>query len=438
MTAVSSLTNTLSEPLAHGDRSSDLPLQCKGSEAPRFIHIQHVPTASWDTPYCPDNADHERAIASQFKVIQIIEKYRNCPVLVQSLTQNLVFYNFNIGDVMAVRKAFPNRTIPSSMKDLNYFQKRCIYNYNATDVMLFLQKIPTLYKTISQNTYDIIKNQKGATSVEQDQSIIDEAMACAKEVLQSSVCTNQDPPTVLVVFQPSFNFDSSCKKMGLSCETIDAVLDMSSYTDRPRFVHVMQIHRTPFDHSLYSCDEPLHEEVVESQLKVMHAIQQYADCPVLAEGLCRTLDLTSTDFEAGTITNVKEAFSSGIPKYFRLLNPSQKKAIYDHGACNLMLMLGQIPTLFRTTNPSPDIANMSDLLALSHEQLFDEREVETVGCAKEALSKHQARRNPPTVLVVFGAAHSFKARCQEFEYSAIDALPFARRQRYGTVADSGF
>ena len=422
--------STASQPLREGSTSSPL---CS-SEKPRFIHIQHVPTASWDEPYCPDNADHERVIASQFKVIQIIERYRNCPVLAQSLTQNRVFGDFNIGDVMAVRIAFPNRTIPACMQELNFFQKRCIYNYNATDIMLFLEKIPTLYKTISQKTYDIIRNQKGATSFEQDQSIIEEAVACANEVFQSSACSSQDRPTVLVVFQPKFKFDSFCNKMGISCETMDAVFDLSLYTLQPRFIHVMQIHRIPCDRTPYSCDIPLHEEVVESQLKVMHAIQKYADCPVLVEGLHTNLDLTSMYFEQDSIANVRELFSGGIPKHFTLLTLSQKKALYEHGACDLMLMLGLIPTLYKTTNSKP-VATLSQVQALTHEQLFDQREVETVVCAREALSKHRSYRNQPTALVVFGAIHRFQPHCQEFEYLTIDARPYTRQPRRGIASD---
>jgi len=371
----------------------------------------------------------ERVIESQLLVIEAIRRYPGCPILLQSLDETLNVHDCERESVLTAKVLFP-RGIPSNVEDLTLAQKRALYEYGAADLMLLLGEIPTLHRAIHREVNSSLMQKALSGDYEATFTAIPkEAVMCAKEVFSSHLCANQNPPTALVIFGALHDFNSFCEAEGISHERIDAIPGAPTLANeaapkvyKERFIHIRQLHANPHDR-LFSSDDPLKECVVASQLKVAQAIKQYPDCPVLAESLEENINIKDCDREL--VLRAKVLFPNGIPSNSEELSFAQKKMIYEFGAPDLLLLLGEIPTLHKTVQKEVAANLLKEALAGNSEIRFEAREQQAVVCAKEILSSQQCvNQDRPTVLVVFGGLHDFGPFCKarEVSYERVDAF----------------
>ena len=187
---------------------------------PRIIHVGQMhrdPQAlNYDSPNISQH-QKDNVIRSQLEVIQTILRHPGCPVLDESLDEDRQYRLCE--PAIRAERLFPEG-IPSSVEKLNYGQKEFIYEYGSAELLLYLKKIPALYKTIHKEvSADLLESALAGSRVAQ-LGREKEALACAKEVLSGEACASQDRPTVLMVFGSVHNFAPLCKEASLSHELV--------------------------------------------------------------------------------------------------------------------------------------------------------------------------------------------------------------------------
>ncbi len=191
------------------------------SEKPHFIHVRQrhkLPFGISPSPYV-----YESIIKSQLKVVEVVKKYFDCPVVLESLYENTKERLPEM--VIASKMLFPNG-IPSTIEELNSAQKEFLYNEGGVFTLWFLEIIPSIYKGIHKeisNLFDsqIANGNMNSVFFEREK----EAMECANEALSLQRSSNQDRSIVLVVFGRQHDFGSLCGEYGFTHETIDTTDD---------------------------------------------------------------------------------------------------------------------------------------------------------------------------------------------------------------------
>lgn len=394
----------------------------------RFINIKVMHRLNGDEPFSSKNFLHEAMIKSQLQIIDAIKRNPDCPILLQSLDENITIKDCNNELCLRAKLLFPNG-IPSTIRKLNFPQKKFIYEIGAAKLMLMLSQIPTLYRTIHKSVdEELLKQAQVYTYSEAIFTKIDkEAMECAKEVLSSQQCANQDQPAVLVIFGASHDFGSLAKASGISYEILNTLQDMKQDMENdgpkngPRFIHIKDMHRLP---GKFSQDNPLTVAVVRSQLKVVETIRNFqGDFHVFTESLEKDLDIK--DCDRSIVFMAHHLFPDGIPSTIDELTLSQKDFIYDYGAPDLMLFLNQIPKLYATSKKISRLMLENAIKQGDTETQFDAREEETIACVKEVFTSQEAtNRGQPVALVVFGGSHDFQtlSNREGFSYEKIYAV----------------
>ncbi len=223
-------------------------------------------------------------------------------------------------------------------------------------------------------------------------------------------------------------------------------------TNRIEILHVAQTHRD----ALRTLDEHkanggtgaarnLLDMVVQSQLKVAQLIKKHPNTPVVSESCGRTLSYPLTDEVSIQIhKKIKEIYSQGMPEKLESLTDVQKRLLYEYGAPFLLFFLGQIKTLYRSSNEDGEVANaMKHMSSVKDSDNYNElldildepREKEAIQHAIEAIYLDDLKNNTTNlpnhqllnrqVLLVYGSAHNFKRHCTKSYSSQYGQLDIA-------------
>ncbi len=205
------------------------------------------------------------------------------------------------------------------------------------------------------------------------------------------------------------------------CKKASKETEVGNSLEGPRFIHIGQAHRLPFN--IPPTSEYV-EEMVQSQLRVAQEIRKFPDCPVLLEGLSENMEAYSS--QSCTALIAKKIFPQGIPSTMQEVTSCQKDFIYENGAVFTMWYLGEIRSLYKTIHEEISSAidreveadSIAGNIAKILPRVVLPREIECLSCVQEVLAEQQSRmQNSSTVLVVFGAYHDFLPLCKEAGYS---------------------
>jgi len=215
-----------------------------------------------------------------------------------------------------------------------------------------------------------------------------------------------------------------------------------------KIIHIAQLHKPPYkDKTLGKAfDDEVFASIVKSQFAVAQAIKQHSPWPVLWEAT--HVYLTQIHYPPQLIEEVKRIFPNGVPEQISALNATQKSALYEYGAPQLLLLLNAIPIIFNSISiaasdivevellkalPSKIIDCTDPKLALEISNSFNSaasalnvfRETEAIQCAKHTAIKIFDGLEHATVLLVYGSWHNFKPYCDRegFEYVRIETAP---------------
>lgn len=387
---------------------------------PRIINIRdaHSKNSDYDSPDVTD-AEKDHVLMSQLTVIQELRKHPGCPVLVQSLDEDL---EYRLCEPVIRAKHIFRNGIPTTIEALNYRQKEFIYEFGGAHLLLYLNEIPVLHKTLHKE----VKNSLAATFDKNVFAAVSayerEVVECSKEVFSSRSFSAQEQPTVVVVSGAFYDLSAPCLSEQISYEQVEAwrLENISGASNpltdpRPRVIHVGQMHRDPYalNYNSPNISDQQKDNVIRSQLEVVQTILRNPGCPVLDESLDQDMEYHVCE----PAIRAERLFPEGIPSSIEQLNYGQKEFIYEYGAPELMLYLKKIPALYKTIHKEVSADLLQSALAGSRVAQLG-REKEAIACAKEVLSSAAcASQVQRTVLVVFGSVHNFAPLCREANLS---------------------
>jgi len=183
---------------------------------PRFIHVKqmHAVLEGFQT-----GDFNEAIVRSQLKVIEILRKHRECPILNENAPRTIQ-YEEN-GYAKYAQSVFP-QGIPSNYEDLTVAQKQFLNDNGATYTMLYLKEITTVHKTL-QNPALVKASMSSQRQIaaEPDEERERQTIALAREILGSAACSHQSRPAVVVVYGAAHDFTQLCHKNDLSHTAIN-------------------------------------------------------------------------------------------------------------------------------------------------------------------------------------------------------------------------
>ena len=121
---------------------------------PRIINIREV--HSCDLGFETPDTQKDYVVKSQLTVIQALRKHPGCPVMVQSLDEDLEYRPCE--PAMRARLLFRNG-IPSTLEELTYPQREFIYEFGGAHLLFYLREIPVLHKTVRNERENRSKTQ---------------------------------------------------------------------------------------------------------------------------------------------------------------------------------------------------------------------------------------------------------------------------------------
>lgn len=187
---------------------------------------------------------YELVVESQFMAAKFILEHPNIPVVHEGYTEDLRCSDYDVMPEPAsgFNHAFPNG-FPSRIEELTPEQKELLYEHGGVDTLFYLNKIPTIYKSIHADVGELFmekvnkKLQKGKDYSEIDYVSIKrekEAMECSIEAAKENFSRKVNAKIILY-YGISHDFEPLCNEYGIEHELVNTGSDAAAQIEIPTF-----------------------------------------------------------------------------------------------------------------------------------------------------------------------------------------------------------
>lgn len=189
---------------------------------------------------------YETVVESQFIAAMYLLGHPDIPIVQEGYSEDVRRSDY---DAMPAEhdhefnNAFP-KGFPSHIDELTPEQKELLYEHGAVDTLFFLNKIPTIYKSIHVEVADLYiekvhkKLKKGKGYLEIDYINIKrekEVIECCKEAAKENFLGGEENARIIISYGVLHDFEPICNEYGIKHEFVSTVNDAALKMEIPTF-----------------------------------------------------------------------------------------------------------------------------------------------------------------------------------------------------------